>query len=76
MSPQPDPNNPAKPDPAQIPPSFPAAVRVPVRLHAFVLNAAACDAEPSYVAPIVQPDYGALRPGQSLKHDIIPHIDL
>jgi hypothetical protein len=76
MSPKPDPNNPAKPDPAKTPPSFPVAVRVPVQLHAFVLNAAACDAGPSYVAPIVQPDYRALRLGQSLKHDILPHIDL
>ena len=76
MSPKPDPNNPAKPGPAKTTPSFPVAVRLPVQLHAFVLNAAACDAGLSYIASIVQPDYGALRPGKSLKHDILPHVHL
>jgi hypothetical protein len=56
--------------------SVPIAVKVPVELHSFVLTAAACDAGPSYIAPIVQPDYRALRPGESLKHDILQHIDL
>lgn len=54
----------------------PVAVAVPVRLHTFVLNTAVCDAGTSYIAPTVQPDYSALRPGDSLKHDILPHIDL
>ena len=53
------------------------AICLPVALDAFVLNPAVCDGGPSYVAPIVRPNYVSLRLDNSqIQHDILPHIDL
>jgi hypothetical protein len=53
------------------------AVCLPVALEAFVLNPAVCDEGPSFITPIVQPNYVSLRLDNSqIQHDILPHIDL
>lgn len=52
-------------------------VCLPVALDAFVLNSAVCEGGPSYITPIVQPNYASLRLDNSqIQHDILPHIDL
>jgi hypothetical protein len=52
-------------------------VCLPIGLDAFVLNPAVCEGGPSYVTPIVQPNYASLRLDNSqIQHDILPHIDL
>ena len=68
--------NPAKLDSAKPLTDFPVSIRAPVQLHAFVPNITTWATGPPCTTPILHLDCGALRPKESLKHNILPHIDL
>ncbi|CAO2658401.1 Nn.00g061240.m01.CDS01 [Neocucurbitaria sp. VM-36] len=56
-----------------------SALAIPVKLDAFVFNAAVCDGgkHDSKIAPLAQPNYTFLRLDKSLiQNDVLPHADL
>ena len=52
-----------------------SAVLVPIKLHAFVASEDFPESQ-YHIAPLIQPNYAALRTDELLRHDIIEQLDL